>query len=168
MFLPSWTPPFCSVRRPAARHSTSLQQQQPFSSFALSSMGQGGNQSIANNGGVGNSSTWVHPRPSRRRNPAESHILISSHQGFCRRNLVCFGLVGNWCGASDHKFSKYNGIEAIVFFTLLFSQKRTDPTGLREISRCALFLKFVFKKGVLLSGKQLSNWNKKKSSQPSI
>ena len=49
------------------------------------------------------------PRPSRQRNPAESHLLISSHQGFWRRNLVCFCLAGSWCDASDHKFSKYDG-----------------------------------------------------------
>ena len=60
------------------------------------------------------------PRPFRRRNPAESHLSISSRQGFWRRNLVhcAVAAVG---GASDHKFNKHDGMEAVVFFTLLFS-----------------------------------------------
>ena len=52
--------------------------------------------------------------------PAESHLLISSHQGFWRRNLIHCALAAVG-GASDHKFSKYDGMEAVVFFTLLFS-----------------------------------------------
>ena len=60
------------------------------------------------------------PRPFRRRNPAESHHSISSRQGFWRRSLVHCALVAVG-GASDHKFSKYDGMEAVVFFTLLFS-----------------------------------------------
>ena len=60
------------------------------------------------------------PRPFRRRNPAESHLSISSRQGFWRRNLVHCALAA-FGGASDHKFSKYDGMEAVVFFTLLFS-----------------------------------------------
>ena len=60
------------------------------------------------------------PRPFRRRNPAESHLSISSCQGFWRRNLVHYALAAV-DGASDHKFSKYDGMKAVVFFTLLFS-----------------------------------------------
>ena len=63
------------------------------------------------------------PRPFRRRNPAESNVSISSRQGFWRRNLVHCALAAVG-GASDHKFSKfskYDGMEAVVFLALLFS-----------------------------------------------
>ena len=59
-------------------------------------------------------------RPFCRRNPVESHLSISSCQGLWRRNLVNCALASVG-GASDHKFSKYDGTEAVVFFTLLFS-----------------------------------------------
>ena len=36
-----------------------------------------------------------------------------------RRNLVCCHLVGNWCGANDHKFSKYDAMETLVLITSL-------------------------------------------------
>ena len=58
------------------------------------------------------------PRPFRRGNPAESHLSISSRQGFWRRNLVHCALATAG-GATDHKFNKYGGMEAVVFFTLL-------------------------------------------------
>ena len=50
----------------------------------------------------------------------ESHLSISSRQGFWRRNLVHCALAAVG-GASDHKFNKHDGMEAVVFFTLLFS-----------------------------------------------
>ena len=52
--------------------------------------------------------------PFRRRNPAESHLSISSRQGFWRRNLVHCALAAV-SGASDHKFSKYDGMKAHSF-----------------------------------------------------
>ena len=61
------------------------------------------------------------PRPFRRRNPAESNLWISSRQGFWRKNLFHCALAAVG-GASDHKFSKfskYDGIEAVVFLALL-------------------------------------------------
>ena len=48
-------------------------------------------------------------------------MIFSSCQSSWQRNLVCCHLLGSWCGVSDHEFSKYDGKEAIVFFTLLHS-----------------------------------------------
>ena len=57
------------------------------------------------------------PRPSCQRNLVESHLFVFSYQGFWWRNFFCCGLAGNLCGANDHKFSKYDGMEAMVFIT---------------------------------------------------
>ena len=64
--------------------------------------------------GAGAQSPGCIPRPFRRRNPAESHLSISSRQGFWRRNLVHYALAAVG-GASDHKFSKYDGMKAVSF-----------------------------------------------------
>ena len=41
-----------------------------------------------------------------------------SRQGFWRRKFICCRLAGSWCGASDHNYSKYDGMEVRVVFTL--------------------------------------------------
>ena len=79
------------------------------------------------------------PRPFRRRNPAESHLSISSRQGFWQRNLVHCALAAVG-GASDHKFSKYDGMEAVVFFTLFFSVLFLGLSLESVITLCSLSL----------------------------
>ena len=66
------------------------------------------------------SQPWMHSEAFPPEKLAESHLSISSRQGFWRRNLVHCALAAVG-GASDHKFSKYDGMEAVAFFTLLFS-----------------------------------------------
>ena len=44
------------------------------------------------------------------------------------------------CGASDHRFSKYDGMKAIVFFTILFSVLFLDLSPEYDISLCSLSL----------------------------
>ena len=77
------------------------------------------------------------PRPFRRRNPAESHLSKSSRQGFWRRNLAHCALAAVG-GASDQKFSKYDGMEAVVFFALFFSVLFLGLSPESVITLCSL------------------------------
>ena len=47
---------------------------------------------------------------------------------------------GSWCGASDHKFSKYDGMETVVFFTVFFSVLFLGLSPESIITQCSFSL----------------------------
>ena len=51
---------------------------------------------------------------------------------------LCSG--GSWCGASDHKFSKYDGMETVVFFTVFFSVLFLGLSPESIITQCSFSL----------------------------
>ena len=62
--------------------------------------------------------TWVHSEafPPEKSGGEPSFDFLTPRFLAEKSRSLCSG--GSWCGASDHKFSKYDGMETVVFFTV--------------------------------------------------